>query len=71
MAFNIEYVKENTIPHIDALSRLKFSNETLERSDNPEDKILDWIETDVLLLDHLTFETLQDPILSKIACRIK
>lgn len=63
--FDIEYVKGITSPHVDALSRLKFNNEPLERSDNSGDKILHWIKTDILPLDCLTFETLQDLVSSK------
>lgn len=44
--FDIEYIKGNFIPHVDILSRRKFNNGELERSDNSEVKILHWIGTD-------------------------
>ena len=34
------YVKWNTIPHVDALYKLKFGNEKEEIHENAEDKIL-------------------------------
>ena len=63
--FDIIYVKRNTIPHVDVLSRLNFDSKSLETSENSEDKILHWVETDVLLLNLLRMETKQDPVLRR------
>ena len=43
--FDKEYVKVNSIPHVDALSRLESKDKTEEEF---EDKFLHWIETDDL-----------------------
>lgn len=42
MAFDLDI--KNTIPHVDALSRLNFDSKRLESSENSEDKILHWVE---------------------------
>ena len=67
--FDIMYVKGNTIPHVDALSRLAFNKEDDEISDTED--VLHWVETDVLPIKQLQEETLLDPILSKISNRIR
>lgn len=73
MAFNyeIEYVKGNTIPHVDALSRLQFEEEQHEKNEKVEDGILHLVETNVLLINRLMMETLPDPVLNRIVERIK
>lgn len=38
--FDIIYIKGNTIPHINMLSRLHFKNETKEKQEKVEDKII-------------------------------
>ena len=38
--FDIIYVKENTIPHVDALSRLRFQRENGEEHENSGDRII-------------------------------
>ena len=52
MAFDFDktYVKENQIPHGNAMSRLEFSNEKLKTYENAEDKILHWVKTDIFHL---------------------
>ena len=64
--FDIIYVKGNTIPHVDALFRLRFQSEKEEEHENLEDRIIQWVETDVLSHKTLSRETQQDPILSGI-----
>lgn len=46
--FDIVYIKGNTIPHVDALYWLNFESKNVETSENCEDRILHWIEMDVL-----------------------
>ena len=36
--FDFIYVKGNTIPHVDALSRLRFQSENGEEQENSEDR---------------------------------
>ena len=67
--FDIMYVKGNTIPHVDALSRLRFDEEDGEIQDS--EGILHWVETDVLPTKRLQEETMQDPILNGISYRIR
>ena len=62
--FDIIYVKGNTIPHVDTLSRLRFQSENGEEHENSEDWIIQWVETDVLSRKALNKETQQEPILS-------
>ena len=60
MAFyliNIIYVKGNTIQHVDALSRLRFQCENGEEHENSEDRIIQWVDTDVLSRKTLSRET--------------
>ena len=73
MAFNfdIEYFKGNSIPGVDALSRLRFYKESKDQTEEFEDTFLYWVETDVLSLDRMTAETRQDPVPSKITSRIR
>ena len=66
--FDIEHVKENSIPHVDALSRLLFYKESEEQF---EDTFLHWVETYVLSLDRMAVETRHDPVLSRITSRIR
>ena len=46
--FAIIYVKGNTIPHVDALSRLRYQRENGEEHENLEEGIIQWMETGVL-----------------------
>ena len=48
---DIEYVKGKSIPHVDALSRLRFYKESKEKGF--EDTFLYWVET----LDRMAAET--------------
>jgi len=75
MAFDYEimYVKGDSIPHVDALSRLSFS------SDDSADKVdetnnesfIHWTETDILSLAELRNESLNDAILTSIMKRVE
>ena len=49
--FDIEYVKGNSIPHVDPLSRLEFYKESKDKTEEFEDTFLHWVETDVLSLE--------------------
>ena len=46
MAFNFDiiYIKGNTIP----LSRLRFQSENEEKHENSEDRIIQWVEKDIV-----------------------
>ena len=46
--FDILYVKGNSIPDVDALFRLRFQSENEEEHENSGDRIIEWVETDVL-----------------------
>ena len=70
--FDIDYVKGNSIPHVDALSRLQFYKESKDKTEEEfEDKFLHWVEADVLSLDRMATESRHDPVLSRITSRIK
>ena len=69
--FDIEYVKGNSIPLVDALSRLWFYKESKDNTEEFEDTFLHWVKTDVLSLDRLAVETRHDPLLSRITSRIR
>ena len=70
--FDIEYVKGNSIPHVDALSRLRFYKESKNKTEEEfEDTFLHWVETDVLSLDRMAAETRHDPLLIWITSRIR
>lgn len=56
--------------HTDTLSRLNFNIQNVETKDSCEDRILHWVETDVLSFRWIKFETDQDPILKRILNRI-
>ena len=70
--FDIEYAKGNSIPRVDALSRLRFYKESKDKTEEEfEDTFLHWVETDVLSLDRMAAETIHDPVLSRITSRIR
>ena len=70
--FDIEYVKGHTIPHVDALSRLRFYREDKDKNDEEfEDTFLHLIETDIISVDKMATETTNDPVLNRIVLRIK
>ena len=70
--FDIEYVKGNPIPHVDALSRLWFYKESKDKTEEEfEDTFLHLVETDVLSFDRTAAETRHDPVLSRITLRIR
>ena len=66
--FDIEYVKGNSIPHVDSLLRLRLKD---KREEEFEDTFLHWVKTDVLSLDRMAVETRHDPVLSRITSRIR
>ena len=46
MAFDFDiYVKRNTIPHVDTVSRQGFQSENREKHKNSEVRIIQWVET--------------------------
>lgn len=50
-----EYVKGNTIPHVNAISRIQFNKCQNEKKTKIRDEeILHWVETDVLSRPGLT-----------------
>ena len=69
--FDIIYVKGNTIPHVDTLSRQKFQSENGEEHENSEERIIQWVETDILSCKTVSRETQQDFILSRILEHIR
>ena len=70
--FDIEYVKGNSIPHVDALSRLRFYKESKDKTEEEfEDTFLHWVESNVLSLDRMAAETRHDPVLSRVTSRIR
>ena len=70
--FDIEYVKGNSIPRVDALSRLRFYKESKDKTEEEfEDTFLHWVETDVLSLDRMAVEIRHDPVLSRITSKIR
>ena len=70
--FDIEYVKENSIPHVDALSRLRFNKESKDKTEKEFDDIfLHWVETDVFSLDRMAVQTRHEPVLSRITLKIR
>ena len=67
--FDIAYVRGNTIPHVDALSRLQFEDE--EECDAVDDSFVHWTETDTLKLSEIQQATEMDPVLKSVMRRIK
>ena len=51
--FDIEYIKGNSIPKVDALSRLRFYEEPKDKTEESEDTFLHWIKTNNLALDRM------------------
>ena len=70
--FDIENVKQNSIPHVDGLSRLGFYKESKDKTvEEFEDRFLLWVVTDVLSLDRMAAETRHGPVISTITSRIR
>ena len=69
--YEIRYVKGNTIPHVDAMSRLDF-NEAGDDDDNQavDSSFVHWTETDVVNMEEMAIATKHDPVLSSIVKRI-
>ena len=71
--YEIQYVKGNTIPHVDAMSRLDFEEDANDDSYSDccsTSSFVHWTETDVVNLKDLAFATKKDPILERITNRI-
>ena len=64
--FDRVYVEGNSIPHVDALSRLRFTR-SQKIKEEFEDTFLHWVEIDALPLDRMAAET----ILSRITLRMR
>ena len=61
--FDIEYVKGNSIPYVDAQSRLRFYKESKDKIEEEfENTFLHWVETEVTSLDRMAAETRHDPV---------
>ena len=69
--FDIEYVKGNSIPHVDGLSRLRFYEESKDKAEEFEDTFLHWVETNVFSVDKMIAETRHDPVLRRITSKIR
>ena len=70
--FDIEYIQGNSVPHVDALSRLRFYKESKDKTEEEfEDIFLHWVETDVLSFDRMAVETRHDLVLSRISSKIR
>ena len=70
--FDIDYVKGNSISHVDAQSRLRFYKESKDKTEDEfKDTFLHWVETDVLSFDRMAAETRHDQVLSWITSRIR
>lgn len=58
--FDIEYIKGNMIPHMDALSRLQFHKASKDNAEEIfEDMFLHWVEIDILSVDRMAAEITQ------------
>ena len=56
--FDIEYIKGNSIPPVNSLSRLRFYKESKDKTEEEfEDIFLHWVETDGLSLSRMAAET--------------
>ena len=61
--FDIECVKENSIPHLDALSILRFKkSQKIKQKKNLKIYFFHLVETDILSLDRMTAKTRHDPV---------
>ena len=67
--YDILYVKGESIPHVDALSRLNFSDDAKEGKGYQE-SFVHWAETDVISMEELRRETSRDSVLSGILRRV-
>ncbi|PAA81730.1 hypothetical protein BOX15_Mlig033926g4 [Macrostomum lignano] len=68
--FDIAYVKGNSIPHVDAMSRMPF--ESNDDGDSSGDGgFIHWTETDLLRLEEIRQGTDIDPVLKSIKRRIQ
>ena len=72
--YDIQYVKGESIPHIDALLRLDFSEDHGSMAEdahpNGEESFMHWVDTDVVSKEELRPETKRDRLLAGILDRI-
>ena len=70
--YDILYVKGESIPHVDTLSRLDFSENALESygEKSKSDSFMHWTTTDIISIEELRRETLRDPLLSTVKRRL-
>ena len=69
--YDIQYVKGESIPHADALSRLDFADDQTDGVDACGDtSFVHWTETDVVSIKELQQETKRDALLSSVATRV-
>lgn len=66
--YDICYVKGDSIPHVDALTRLQFDDEPEDH--DVESSFIHWTQTDVLSIAELEIESNRDPVLSAIMDRV-
>lgn len=59
--FDIEYVKGNTISHVDALSGLRFIISESKKRDKFENNFLNLVETDILSRNKLAMIRSETP----------
>ena len=74
--YDIMYVRGDSIPHVDALSRMSFDDEDLPEPSNAwdgisEESFVQWTETDILSATEIMNESRNDPLLSSIMKRIE
>ena len=69
--YEILYVKGENIPHVDALSRLEFTNDGREEEEIEEESFVHWIETDVIRKDELRSSMNGNKLLNDVSQRIQ
>ena len=73
MAFDYEirYIKGENMPHVDAMSRMQFADETDECGNTKDESFIHCNETDIISIQEIKEETDNDRILSTIKKRIR
>ena len=71
IVFDIECVNGNSIPYVDALSRLWFYKESKDQTEEFEDTFLHKVETGVLFLNKMATEIRHDPVPSRVTSRMR
>ncbi|MEE4247257.1 MAG: RNase H-like domain-containing protein [Kangiellaceae bacterium] len=69
--YEISYVRGSSIPHVDAMSRLRFDEESCEQPETAADTFVHWTESDTLRLEEIRQATDADPVLRCIKRRIR